>query len=240
MPQVPKSNDDDSLPASALGSHSPLIFFVLVFALAVPFWLVGAANALQLSPDLPVSSFIWICPVIAAAVLAHRDGESAGLIGLLSRSLDFRRVREDLVRTNPAAASRHLCLDVCVMAVMGLPLPTVHFSVLAAVSWFLGFFVAAQCEELGWTGYATDPLQLRWSALPASLLLGSVWAVFHYVSLLQGHRLRPGRLVDALHGGVTSDDRLALQHRKECLHRGAVSRYPEPQRYRPVPGLRSK
>ena len=53
---------------------------------------------------------------------------------------------------------------------------------------FLAFFVAALGEELGWSGYVIDPMQDRWNALQASILLGLVWAAWHWVPLVQAHR----------------------------------------------------
>ena len=49
---------------------------------------------------------------------------------------------------------------------------------------FLGFFVAACGEELGWSGYITDPMQDRWSALQTGVLLGLVGVFWHTVPLL--------------------------------------------------------
>jgi len=61
---------------------------------------------------------------------------------------------------------------------------------------FIVFFVSALAEEIGWTGYATEPLMHRWGIVSASLLLGLVWSVWHFIPLLQAHLRRNG-----LHGG---------------------------------------
>lgn len=38
-------------------------------------------------------------------------------------------------------------------------------------------------EELGWSGYATDPLQERWNAITAGVILGVVGILWHIVPL---------------------------------------------------------
>ena len=53
---------------------------------------------------------------------------------------------------------------------------------------FLAFFITALGEELGWSGYVTDPMQDRWNALQAGVLLGLVWAAWHIIPLAQGGR----------------------------------------------------
>ena len=53
---------------------------------------------------------------------------------------------------------------------------------------FVFFFIGALGEELGWSGYATEPLERRWGILHAGLLLGAIWAAWHFVPLAQADR----------------------------------------------------
>jgi membrane protease YdiL (CAAX protease family) len=49
------------------------------------------------------------------------------------------------------------------------PLPDPRVPLLAAPLLLLVFLVPAVGEEMGWTGYATDPLQDRWGATTRTL-----------------------------------------------------------------------
>lgn len=174
---------------SGVEEQSPLKFILLVFALSAPFWLIGAVTGAQLSPDLPVSALIFVVPVIAAALLRYRENGTAGVVELLRRSFDYRRIRSK--RWYGAIVLLPLAIAATTYAVLrllSLPLPTVRFPILAALVTLVAYLISGLAEELGWTGYATDPLQQRWNALQTGLLLGVVWAVFHFVPLAQHGR----------------------------------------------------
>lgn len=189
MPPFPQSVDEDSSNSIVSRSRSPLKFFLLVFALSIPFWLIGAVTGLQLLPGLPVSSLSLVCLVTAAAILVYRENKTASVIELLKRSFDYKRIGAKvwyapIVLLMPSV----MVLSYGLMRLMGLPLPVPQFPVLAAPVMFLALFISALCEELGWSGYIIDPMQDRWNALQASILLGLVWAAWHYVPLMQAHR----------------------------------------------------
>jgi membrane protease YdiL (CAAX protease family) len=169
--------------------YTPLAFCVLVFALSLPLWLIGAITDVQLFPGLPLAALGAVCPLIAALILVWIEGKAAAVIALLKRLLDYRQIRAK------AWYGPILLLMPCVTVVsyallrlQGRPLPTPQVSVLVASTMFLVFLIGALCEELGWSGYATDPLLERASALSAAILLGLVWAVWHFIPLLQAHR----------------------------------------------------
>ena len=171
---------------TATRSRSPITFFILVFALSVPFFVLGAFAPIELLPGLPIGAVMVVVPVAAALILVLRQDGRAGALALLKRSFDFRRVGAKswylpviLIAPGVAVVSYGL------LGWMGVPVPVPEFSVVTTLVLFLVFFVAALGEELGWSGYATDPLQDRWGALSASLVIGAVWAVWHFIPLLQ-------------------------------------------------------
>lgn len=177
------------LAARRRRNRSPLVFFVLVFALSLPFWLIGALTTIQLLPGLPVSSLMFVCPALAASILVYGANGTAGVNALLRRALDYNRIGTKVwyapvLLLMPAA----MVLTYGLMRLTGSLLPPSEFPVLAAPALFLAFLVAALGEELGWSGYATDPLQERRSALRTAVLLGWVSAAWHVVPLAQADR----------------------------------------------------
>ncbi len=176
-------------PGQSLSGRSPLTFFTLVFALAIPFWVIGGLTGLQLLPGLPVTALMAVCPGLAALILIYRENRSAGVTELLKRAFDYKRITGKLwyapiLLLMPVV----MVLSFGVLRLIGTPVPAPLISVLPTLILCVVFFIAGLCEELGWSGYAIDPLQHRLRALKASIILGSIWAIFHYVALVQAHR----------------------------------------------------
>ncbi len=169
--------------AMAPQPRSPLAFFLLVAALSVPFAVLGEATEFQLYPGIPVAALGFVCPVTAASILAWREHGSAGVAALLRRAFDWGRIRNKtwyfpVVLLMPAVAG----LAYGLLYAMGRP---VRPPFAPALALFPIFLVAALGEELGWSGYALDPMQGRWSPLRAALLLGVIWALWHVIAMVQ-------------------------------------------------------
>jgi len=129
---------------------------------------------------------MMFCPLMAASILVYRQSGITGLRVLLRRSFDYRRIRArvwyaPILLFMPSA----LLLAYGLKRLTGIQPPIPHIEFVATAAMLLAFFFAALAEELGWSGYAIDPLQSRWSALGASLLVGAVWALWHVVAYLQ-------------------------------------------------------
>ena len=183
---------------SAIGhpKRFPLTFFALVFALSVPFFWIGSVTDLQLMPGLSVSVLAAFCPMVAALLLVRRESGTTGVRDLLKRSVDLSRITDKrwylpILLLMPAVS----LVVYGLMRGLDLPFPSsptpaqsitqvlADLPAVSALLMFAAFFVLALGEELGWSGYILDPLQKKWGALRAGLILGAVGVAWHFVPL---------------------------------------------------------
>jgi membrane protease YdiL (CAAX protease family) len=171
MSTLPQSNKDPS-STGPTRSQSPLPFFLLVFALSIPFYLLDALTGIEVIEGLPLSVLMSFVPLIVALILTTRASGAEGVKALLARTVDVRRIRPKAwyapaLLTMPAIS----VLTYLLMRGLRLPLPPdPTIPLLPALAMCVGSTIAAVGEEGGWTGYAIDRMQDRRSALGAALL----------------------------------------------------------------------
>ena len=192
MTSSARSSTVSPLTSDSIARRSPLAFFVLVTALSVPFAILGSVTPLQLMPGIPISALGFVCPATAAAILSYRESGRAGVFALLKRSLEFKIIFSrvwllPVLLLMPCVA----LATYFIMRAANIPHPTPHFPLPASILLFAAFLVAALGEEIGWSGYAIDPMQARWSALQASVLLGLFWAAWHIIAMVQTGQSAP-------------------------------------------------
>ena len=172
-------------------SNSSLNFFVLVFRLSIPFWILGAYIDLKgiIPINLPISALMLLCPMAAAIILTWKKDSIRGVILLLKCIFDFKKIQNRIwylpfLLLIPTI----MLLAFGVMHALQIPIPKQNMPLIDAVLLFLLFFISAIGEEVGWTGYVTDPLQNRFGTLKAALIIGTIWAIWHIIPFMQAHR----------------------------------------------------
>lgn len=164
-------------------------YFGLTIALSVPFWVAGSLVDTELAEGVPISGLMVVCPALAASILTYRSSGRAGVSELWRRTVDVRRVSSKrwfvpAALTIPAAVAA----TYWIMRLIGTAPSTDAVALPSLLVMSAVFLVAAVAEELGWTGFATDLLQRRRSALATGLVIGAVWAIWHWIPLLSAGR----------------------------------------------------
>ena len=156
--------------------RSPLRFFFLAIVLYIPFVLF---SRVEVFPNVTLVNFATFIPMAAALILVYRENKVSGVKELLGRSFDYQRIKSKIWYLPIFLLYPSIVLVQYGLAVLsGRPVPSPHFPVRLPII-FVVFFIAALGEELGWMGYAFEPMEERWGAFKASLLLGFVWSLIH-------------------------------------------------------------
>jgi membrane protease YdiL (CAAX protease family) len=159
-------------------------FFLLTFAFSWMIWIPVAvwnpSEALMMGLVL-IGAF---GPSIMGVVSTYRTGGKEAGRELWRRFFQVRRIPLPwwilILIIFPTMAFVGDLID---SALGGNP-PQVNTETLTSPAGFLGFLLlmilgGPLAEELGWRGFALDPLQKNRSALAASLILGVIWALWH-------------------------------------------------------------
>ena len=159
-------------------------FFILTFAFS---WILWLPQVLKFNgfPELPdivglPGMFAPFGPAVAAFYLVWRADGSDGVKTLWLRGwrLTFKKTwLLPVLLLGPVTALLTVLILIIVQGSFsweyGIP------ATMIIPVFLLIFFTNALPEEYGWRGFALDPLQKRTTALGASLVLGSIWAVWH-------------------------------------------------------------
>lgn len=165
--------------------HTRLLsFFTITFFFSWLLWLLPVMRSNGFS-ELPeavglLGMFAPFGPGVAAFWLVRRESGADGVRELWLRGWRGRFDKKWLI---PALGVGPLVALVTLIVVVGAG-EDVDWSAavppLMIVPIFtLIYFTNALPEEYGWRGYALDPLQRRFSAVGASLILGLIWGLWH-------------------------------------------------------------
>jgi membrane protease YdiL (CAAX protease family) len=168
-----------SIEPTASNGRSLGRYFLLLFGLCLPVWVIGAIFDIELFPGFKLFQAGLAMPMIAALLLTYRERRWAGIAALLRRTYDVGNIQPRIWFLPIFLIFPSLgFINYLIIRGAGTDIPSPTFSLVGVLGYCTVFFMTFG-EELGLTGYAIDPMQRRYSALGTGLLLGLVWAGYH-------------------------------------------------------------
>ncbi len=167
-----------------LKRHPILAFYLLTLLIS---WPVKIPVSLSLTSNILLRFLPSLMPAVAALVITALIAGKHGISALLRQ-------------LSPARTSLWLYLAVIIGPIilgaialginllLGQPAPMWINPGLRLLTFLPGLFFAIT-EELGWRGFVLPRLQARASALTSSLIVGLLWALWHFPETLQAFPL---------------------------------------------------
>ena len=174
-------------------NRDPWKFFLLTFAYSWIIWIPSVLDGIGIDLPFNVTGYSMIvviigafAPLLAAITLVARQAGWKGVKAFISQAFDFR--------LKPLYLVIALVLPIIIHALVHYLAPVLGFEVaktlfppeisvspiiLAIPYFFLMLVIGGGQEEFGWRGYAQGPLQEKIGIIPASLVIGVIWGIWH-------------------------------------------------------------
>ncbi len=174
-------------------NRDPWKFFLLTFAYSWLIWIPSVLDGIGIDLPFSVTGYSMVvviigafAPLMAAITLVTREAGWKGAKAFLSQAFNFR--------LKPIYLVIALVLPIIIHAIVhylapafGLDVAKTLFPteisvapiILAIPYFFLMLVIGGGQEEFGWRGYAQEPLQEKIGIIPASLVIGVIWGIWH-------------------------------------------------------------
>lgn len=166
---------------------SPWLFFAATFAWTWSFWILAVVLGLGNTAAGVVLSLLGVLgPMVAGIGLTYLTYDQEGRRDYWRRVIDFRRIGVKwylvILLFAPILNILAALLDMLLGgsgATWGEAALNLFVAPLSIIPSILFATLIPFIEELGWRGYVLDRLQAKWSALVSTLILGTVWSLWH-------------------------------------------------------------
>jgi hypothetical protein len=174
-------------------NRNPWKFFLLTYAYSWVIWIPSVLDGIGIELPFRVTGYSVLvviigafAPLMAAITLVVREEGWKGIKEFLGQALDFRIKPVYLILALSLPLLIHVIAHYLALAV-GLDVAKTLFPteipvapiVLAIPYFFLMLVIGGGQEEIGWRGYAQEPLQEKIGVIPASLVIGLIWGIWH-------------------------------------------------------------
>jgi len=174
-------------------NRSPLKFFLLTFAYSWIIWIPSVLDGLGIQLPFSVKEYSIVvviigafAPLLAAITLVYREEGSKGIRAFFRQALDFKIKPIYLILALALPLLIHVIAHYLALGV-GLDVAKTLFPtdiptapIILAIPYFvLMLIIGGGQEEFGWRGYAQEPLQEKIGVIPASLVIGVIWGIWH-------------------------------------------------------------
>ncbi|MBW4082488.1 type II CAAX prenyl endopeptidase Rce1 family protein [Paenibacillus sp. S150] len=166
-----------------------LVFLLLVIVFTIPFYLWGLLFPVEGLPfGLPISFLAILVPGALALIYAWKDQGAQGAASMLRSVFDAGRASRSALAFCLLCMPAVAVLSYGAMAAFSFPLPAQTVIPYGEIPVMLVlYFLGAIPEELGWTYTLSAPLSQKYGVIPAGVLIGGVWALWHIIPWSENH-----------------------------------------------------